>query len=418
MPDAAGVDRERVETMLLGDPAVMRWPAHGGDTAGLIRAIDWQRHPLGPVSHWPPALRTSIDLMLPAQAQMVVFWGPELITFYNDAYAPTIGLKHPDALGAPASRAWAEVWDDLGPLLRRVQEKGETVAARDRPFQIDRQGFLENVFFDISYSPIRDEAGEVAGVLCIVSETTARVLAAQALIDGEARLRAASERVELALNAGAVIGTWVWDIRNDVFTADERFARTFSLAPQQLASGMPISEVKQSIHPQDTAHVNALIGEALARGGPYSAEYRVRQRDGNWLWIEANGRVELDADGAAIRFPGVLIDIDRRKRTEHARLADQDTLRESEASFRALAQALPNQVWTARPDGLLDWFNQRTIDYSGIPSSASAGTTASTAGTWCSPCRLRAPSRTSRCAGSAPTPTSTTTRRRRWRWPA
>ena len=115
--------------------------------------------------------------MLPAQAQIVLFWGPDFLALYNDAYAPTIGGKHPKALGRPAQENWLELWDDLEPLLRRVLETGETVFAKDRPFYIERHGYPENVYFDISYSPVRDEAGKVGGVLCIVSETTERVVA-------------------------------------------------------------------------------------------------------------------------------------------------------------------------------------------------------------------------------------------------
>ena len=115
--------------------------------------------------------------MLPARAQIVLFWGPEYIALYNDAYAPTIGDKHPKALGQPARENWTELWDDLEPLLRRVLETGETVFAKDRPFYIERHGYPENVYFDISYSPVCDDAGKVGGVLCIVSETTDRVVA-------------------------------------------------------------------------------------------------------------------------------------------------------------------------------------------------------------------------------------------------
>jgi two-component sensor histidine kinase len=114
--------------------------------------------------------------MLPAKAQIVIFWGPELVALYNDAYAPTIGDKHPRALGRPARESWTELWDDLEPLLRRVLETGETVFAKDRPFYIERHGYPESVYFDISYSPVWDEAGKVGGVLCIVNETTERVV--------------------------------------------------------------------------------------------------------------------------------------------------------------------------------------------------------------------------------------------------
>jgi PAS domain S-box-containing protein len=143
----------------------------------LVRALDWSKTSLGRISAWPAHLKATISLMLPAQAQIVLFWGADFVALYNDAYASTIGDKHPRALGKPARENWAELWDDLEPLLRRVLETGETVFAKDRPFYIERHGYPENVYFDISYSPVRDEAGGVGGVLCIVSETTERVAA-------------------------------------------------------------------------------------------------------------------------------------------------------------------------------------------------------------------------------------------------
>jgi two-component sensor histidine kinase len=153
------------------------FPPGGGEMGALVRALDWSKTGLGPISAWPTHLKATISLMLPAQAQIVLFWGREFVALYNDAYAPTIGDKHPRALGRPARENWAELWDDLEPLLRRVLETGETVFAKDRPFYIERHGYPENVYFDISYSPVRDEAGKVGGVLCIVSETTERVVA-------------------------------------------------------------------------------------------------------------------------------------------------------------------------------------------------------------------------------------------------
>lgn len=143
----------------------------------LVRALDWSKTSLGSIAAWPAHLKATINLMLPAQAQIVLFWGPEFIALYNDAYTPSIGGKHPRALGRPARESWAELWDDLEPLLRRVLETGETVFAKDRPFYIERHGYPENVYFDISYSPVRDETGKIDGVLCIVSETTERVVA-------------------------------------------------------------------------------------------------------------------------------------------------------------------------------------------------------------------------------------------------
>jgi PAS domain S-box-containing protein len=147
----------------------------GGEIGRLIAERDWSRSPLGPPGQWPQELRDSVRLILPAAVQIVMFWGEDYIALYNDAYAPTIGDKHPAAFGRPAREYWSELWDDLEPLLRQVRETGETVAAKDRPFYIERHGYGEEVFFDISYSPVRDETGAVAGVLCLVDETTAKV---------------------------------------------------------------------------------------------------------------------------------------------------------------------------------------------------------------------------------------------------
>lgn len=124
------------------------------------------------------------------------------------------------------------------------------------------------------------------------------------------------QRLQLALDAGAIAGTWFWDVQRDHFTADARFARYFALDAEALEKGVPLAQVVQSIHPEDESRVQRLIGIALQAGGHYAAEYRVRQLDGSYNWIEANGHVTLDAEGRAITFPGVLIDIHTRRRRE------------------------------------------------------------------------------------------------------
>ena len=168
--------------------------AHAQEAAGvdeLMRCRDWSASPLGAPDTWPASLRTTVGIMLAAQAQIVLFWGPQFVALYNDAYSPSIGDKHPRALGRPAIEHWGELWDDLGPLLQGVRETGRTVAAKDRAFYIERHGYGETAYFDISYSAVREEDGSVGGVLCIVSETTGRVLATRrqaALLELEDRL--------------------------------------------------------------------------------------------------------------------------------------------------------------------------------------------------------------------------------------
>jgi PAS domain S-box-containing protein len=128
-------------------------------------------------------LRSAVSILLPSRAQICLFWGPDLVAIYNDAYRPTLGVNHPWALGRPAREIFSGFWEDvLRPLLEGVLQTGEALWAADHPFALERHGFPEETYFDISYDPVRDETGNVGGVFCIVSETTGRVI-------GERRLR-------------------------------------------------------------------------------------------------------------------------------------------------------------------------------------------------------------------------------------
>src|SRR5262249_1633618 len=122
-------------------------------------------------------LRSVLGMLLPSKAQIILFWGPEFVVFYNDAYRVVFGTKHPRALGKPGREAWSEIWDSmLHDLLAGVVRTGEAFWARDLLFMVERNGFLEETYFDVSYDPVRVESGDVGGVYCIVTETTERVI--------------------------------------------------------------------------------------------------------------------------------------------------------------------------------------------------------------------------------------------------
>jgi PAS domain S-box-containing protein len=156
--------------------AIDRVLVGGGEMGALMRAFGWNANPLGAVAAWPQSLRSAVSILLPSKAQICMFWGPQLITLYNDAYCPVLGTKHPWALGRPAWECWREVWHVLQPLFEKVTHTGEAFWAQDYQFFLERYGFPEETNFDISYDPIRDESGGVGGIFCIVSETTGRVL--------------------------------------------------------------------------------------------------------------------------------------------------------------------------------------------------------------------------------------------------
>jgi len=159
------------------DPSQLTFLAGGGEMGARMREFDWSSTPLGRPETWPQSLRSTLSLLLPSKAQLILFWGPEFVTFYNDAYRPVFGTKHPHALGRAGSEAWREIWDtQLRGLLEGVVQTGEAFWARDLLFVLERHGFPEETYFDVSYDPLRIESGTVGGVFCIVTETTERVV--------------------------------------------------------------------------------------------------------------------------------------------------------------------------------------------------------------------------------------------------
>lgn len=299
--------------------------AGGGEAGARIRAHNWQDSPIGLPDTWPCALRNVLNLMLNSPESMYVVWGPQLTFFFNDAYAPLLGERLPIALGMDLPSLWPDAWDAVkGPLEQAFA--GQACRFVDIPILMTRPTGDESTWWSYSYSPLWDDS-QVKGVFCFTTETTDRVLAERRRDDdalalraqrdraraSEASARVHAERVQLALAAGAIIGTWVWDLTTDRFTVDEAFAINFGLDPALGREGLSLAQVVDTVHPDDQQGLAAAIKEVIGRGGRYAHQYRVRRRDGKYYWLEANGQVELSPEGEPLRFPGVLIDVDERR---------------------------------------------------------------------------------------------------------
>jgi PAS domain S-box-containing protein len=150
--------------------------AGGGEMGARMRALDWTRTALGPPAHWPQSLKTIVRVMLDSRYAMWMLWGPELTFFCNDAYLPTLGLKRDWALGTRSDRVWEEIWPDIGPRIAQVLEHGRATWDEALLLYLGRSGFPEETFHTFSYSPVYDDDSRIAGMLCVVTEVTERVI--------------------------------------------------------------------------------------------------------------------------------------------------------------------------------------------------------------------------------------------------
>ncbi|KQN83895.1 hypothetical protein ASE90_08260 [Sphingomonas sp. Leaf67] len=284
-------------------------------TGREIAACDWSSTPLGPVESWPVSLRSLLAMMLSCPTPMFLAWGPELRCFYNDAYRPLLGIRIAGTLGERFDIVWSNIWDELLPLVEKTMAGGN-ITATDMKLDLARTGEPEDSWWTFTYSPVFDDDGRVAGLLCVTGETTARVVA-------ERERAAADERLQQALSAGRNIGAWDWDVQGDIVRADSRFALLYGVDPAEAEAGAPIGTFFAAIHPDDLPHAQRQIAAAMdpAGDGTFISEYRVLRADGTSRWVSAQGRCSFDDEGRPAHFPGVSYDIDDRKQAELAALA-------------------------------------------------------------------------------------------------
>jgi len=325
-----------------------------GELACLIRAYDWSNTSIGAIHAWPATLVTIVNMMLQSPVPMVLLWGADGVMLYNDPYSDFAAGRHPTLLGSKVLEGWPEVAD----FNRHVMEQGlqgKTLSFKDQQLTLYRNRIPEEVWMDLNYSPILDERGQPVGVLAIVVETSEQIKAELALRESELRFRTMSD------TAPAMI--WMSNAQGELNYRNESFAAFYGLP----ASSNDVVDWEPLVHPDDLDWVRAIYEEAARdKKAYYLPPHRLKRYDGQYRWLLCNGVPRLTPIGEFLGFTGTVLDITERKQIE-------ESLKESEARFRAMADSAPLFVWTSGPDCNTNYVNKTWRDFLGAsPENAAS----------------------------------------------
>ncbi len=241
----------------------------GGELGELTRDFNWSSTPVGPVATWPEALKATVGIILHSDFPMFLWWGEDMIQFYNDAYRPSFGQsgKHPCALGQKAVECWPEIWNVIYPLIQRVKTTGKSFFLEDQLIPIYRNGKLEDVYWTFSYSSVFGATGNIDGVLVICNETTKKVLTYQQIEKSEQRASISEANFRNIILQSPVAMAVLRGPQYIVDLANERMFQLWGKSQPELL-GKPIFDVLVEARNQG---FEELLERVLATGETYTA---------------------------------------------------------------------------------------------------------------------------------------------------
>ncbi len=295
----------------------------GGEMAERVRAYDWSCTSLGPIDQWPGSLCTTLNILLHSSFPMFLFWGDDLICFYNDAFRPSLGIdgKHP-MVGKKGRDGWADIWNTVGKLLEDVRTTGKPVQFEDMPLSFYRNGRMEDSYWTFSYSPIFGDRAAVTGIFVTCVETTKSVYTLQQLAESETRFRTMAEGSDTFIAVADEHGNATYF--NKAWTA-------LTDRPMEALLNLGWADL---IHPDDRDAFVQIYLDSLEKKVAFTGQFRVKNHNGEYSWLLAKGAVRTRPDGSFAGHISSSVDI-----TEQVRILDQ--VRDSELDLRNIVLKAP-----------------------------------------------------------------------------
>ena len=286
----------------------------GGEMGNLIREKDWSKTPLGEPASWPQSLRTMVSVVLENPFGMYIAWGKEYTQIYNDAYRPILGsTKHPHALGKSTRETFSEILPIIEPMFEGVM-KGVPVGFPDFHLPLNRNGYIEDCYFDFSYSPIKKEDGEVGGVLVTVIETTFKKRAVEDLKESESRFRNVAEYSNILIAISD-------DTANSIYFNKAWVDLTGKTVEELIKFGWT-----DIVHPDEKERVLNLYLTSFKQRNSFRDEFRILNKEGEYRWIFSQVSPHFSPDESFSGYISSCVDITERKKTEQELKENKDQL--------------------------------------------------------------------------------------------
>lgn len=316
-----------------------------------IIAVDWTNTAAGATSTWAPELRFAIRTVLQSAAPMAVLIGSGGAVACNKAAKEIFGDAYDNAMGRPID----DVLPSVAQFFRTAIDtcyQSQSLRFTNEPLQLCRDGVWQTCWFDISMAPIVDDEGVIHGTLLTASETTRHIRTQKAL-------NTSHQRIEMALDAGGIVGTWDFDIKSRRVILDGSLARPHGISEVKARNGISIDALFSNIHPEDLGQMQSAVGSAVANGTDYRASFRVSTYDKRQRWYTAFGRPIKNNQQQIVQYAGIITDV-----TDYTEVVA--ALAQSNLRFDTLIEAVAQIVWSADSEGNHDYFNHRWSEFTGI----------------------------------------------------